>query len=133
MPFSSNFLRVSIGKDDNGRDAIVIDGKTKDTADVKAIYAAVAHGKDLVAPAAGTTASADAAVRVNPKGGELRSVGASEAPTAANWNVTLPQTRPKLKPGERVLVVGVVVLKSTPVPAFWQETLMTLTAEAPRA
>lgn len=129
MPFSSNFIRVSVGKDDNGHDAILIDGKTTDPADVKAIYAAVAHGKDLVAPSSGGTAGADASVRLKPKGGQIQSAGASKAPSATDWNVTLPQTRPKLKVGERVVVLGVAMLKSTKAPAFWQQTLTTLSVE----
>ena len=123
MSFSPNFAKITIHQDGT-REVLVIEGATDGNPnELKEIYVGLAHGtKDLVQPS-GDAAGAQAPVGLKPDGA-IRSAAAAEAPNGAAWKATISQTRPKVKAGEKVVVMGVgVPTSSRRRPSFWHETL----------
>jgi hypothetical protein len=105
MPFSANFTRVTLVKDDRdtGGDALKVEGKSDgDLQDVTEMHVALPHG------------------------GELRTVTVPNVAGAADWVATFPEGASPFKPGEPILVVGVAKLSTRGQPFFvWHETLAT--------
>ena len=123
MPFSPNFAKITI-RQDGTREVLVVEGVTTGNPNgLKEIYVGLAHGtKDLVQPS-GDAAGAQAPVGLKPDGA-IRSAAAAEAPNGTAWKATISQTRPKVKLGEKVMVIGVgVPTKSSTRPRFWHQTL----------
>jgi hypothetical protein len=123
VSFSPNFAAITIHRDGT-REVLVIEGATAGNPnELKEIYVGLAHGaKDLVQPS-GDGAGAPAPVGLKPDG-EIHSAAAADAPNGATWKATISQTRPKVKPGEKVVVIGVGVPTSSRArPRFWHTTL----------
>jgi hypothetical protein len=121
VSFSPNFAKITIRKDGT-REVLVIEGATAGNPNgLKEIYVGLAHGaKDLVQPS-GDAASAPVGLK---PAGEIHSAAAADAPNGATWKATISQTRPKVKPGDKVVVMGVGVPTSSRArPRFWHQTL----------
>jgi hypothetical protein len=123
VSFSPNFAKITIHQDGT-REVLVIEGATDGNPnELKEIYVGLAHGaKDLVQPS-GDAAGAQAPVGLKPAG-EIHSAAVAEAPNGVRWKATISQPRPKVKLGEKVVVMGVGVPTSSRArPRFWHETL----------
>jgi hypothetical protein len=123
VPFSPNFAKITI-RQDGTREVLVVEGTTKGNPNgLKEIYVGLAHGtRDLVQPS-GDAAGAKTPVGLKPDG-TIASAAAADAPNGATWKATISQTRPKVKPGEKVMVIGVGVPTSSRArPRFWHQTL----------
>lgn len=123
MSFSPNFAKITV-RQDGKRQVLVVEGATEGNPnELKEIYVGLAHGpNDLVQPS-GDAAGAHAPVGLKPAG-ELHSAAAADAPNGATWKATISQPRRKVKPGEKVVVMGVGVPTSSRArPRFWHQTL----------
>jgi hypothetical protein len=122
VSFSPNFAKITI-RQDGTREVLVVEGVTTGNPNgLKEIYVGLAHGtKDLVQPS-GDAAGAQP-VGLKPQG-TIASAATAEAPNGATWKATISQTRPKVKAGEKVVVIGVGVPTSSRArPRFWHQTL----------
>src|SRR6266540_4929686 len=123
MGLSPNFVKVTLRKQ-QGREVLVVDGVTPEDPDkVKAIYVGLAHGKkNIIPPASGDAAPANAPIALQPDG-EIKSAAPADAPNGSTWTATISQPRPKVKVGEKVVVIGVGVPTSNRArPVFWHRT-----------
>jgi hypothetical protein len=123
MSFSPNFVKVTLRRNGTS-EKLIIQGETDgDPNELTAIYVAMAHGRNFVEPAHGEAAGAHRPLALKPEG-EIKSTAPADAPNGTQWKVTLSQTRPKVKVGDTVLVIGVgVPTRSTRRPVFWHQTL----------
>jgi hypothetical protein len=113
MAFSSNFTKLSRGRDDLGQDALFIEGKSDDkTLSLTAMYVnfvkqpAFANGNGTIAM---------------PELGELTRVEVENARGAVDWRAVLDRGQlPAV--GERVVAVGLAELRDEPS-FFWAQSL----------